>query len=233
MNSDFMSKKLIASLSVAGVVGGIAFTIFLTQTLLAPLIEKANWFPENGALGIAAWLLLYIILALLVAPASLHKFVSGVLFGFWWGWAIAFVGACLGAILPFWLTKKYIHGWVEKRMQDKPTLRAMKKAVSEDGLRCVFLTRTSLVIPYPVLNYGFGLTDVTWRDYLLGSFGMLVPGALYAYWGSKAADLSVAMNEGRDWTYWTAIIASIIVTIWVIAYLRKLTLANIALYEAN
>ena len=228
-----MSKKLVATVSVAGVIGGIAFTIFLTQTLLAPIIDKANWFPENGALGIACWLLLYVVLALLAAPASLHKFVSGVLFGFWWGWAIAFVGACLGAILPFWLTKQYIHAWVEKRMQNKPTLRAMKKAVSEDGLRCVFFTRTSLVIPYPVLNYGFGLTDVTWRDYLLGSVGMLVPGALYAYWGSQAADLSVAMSEGRDWTYWAAIIASVIVTIWVIAYLRKLTLANIALEEAN
>ena len=135
-----MSKKLVATVSVAGVIGGIAFTIFLTQTLLAPIIEKANWFPENGALGIACWLLLYVVLALLAAPASLHKFVSGVLFGFWWGWAIAFVGACLGAILPFWLTKQYIHAWVEKRMQNKPTLRAMKKAVSEDGLRCVFLT---------------------------------------------------------------------------------------------
>ena len=109
----------------------------------------------------------------------------------------------------------------------------LKKAVSEDGLRCVFLTRISLVIPYPVLNYGFGLTDVTWRDYLLGSVGMLVPGALYAYWGSQAADLSVAMSEGRDWTYWAAIVASVIVTIWVIAYLRKLTLANIALEKGN
>ena len=45
-----MSKKLVATLSVAGVIGGIAFTIFLTQTLLAPIIEKANWFPENGCL---------------------------------------------------------------------------------------------------------------------------------------------------------------------------------------
>ena len=62
---------------------------------------------------------------------------------------------------------------------------------------------------------------------------MLVPGDLYAYWGSQDADLSVAMNEGRDWTYWTAIIAAIIVTIWVIAYLRRLTLATIALEEAN
>ena len=95
-----------ATLSIFGVIGGIAFTIYLTQTLLAPLIEKATWFPDNGLIGIIAWLLLYVVLALLIAPASLHKFISGVLFGFWGGGAIAFIGACLGAILPFWLTKK-------------------------------------------------------------------------------------------------------------------------------
>lgn len=228
-----MSKRLMATLSVFGVIGGIAFTIYLTQTLLAPLIEKATWFPENGMLGIVAWLLLYVILALFVAPASLHKFVSGVLFGFWGGWIIAFVGACLGAIMPFWLTKKYMYDWVDKKMSGKTTLRALKKAVSEDGLKCVFLTRVSLVIPYPVLNYGYGLTDVTWRDYMLGNTGMIVPGALYAYWGSKAADLSVAMNEGRDWTYWTALGASILLTIWIVVYLRRITLAHIALNESE
>ena len=228
-----MSKRLMATLSVVGVISGIAFVIFLTQTLLAPLIERATWFPENGLLGIMAWLLLYTILALLIAPASLHKFISGVLFGFWGGWIIAFVGAFLGAILPFWLTKKYLYGWVDEKMQGKPTSRALKKAVSEDGLRCVFLTRVSLVIPYPVLNYGFGLTDVTWKDYLWGSTGMIVPSALYAYWGSKAADLSVAMNEGRDWTYWGAVTVSIVITIWIVVYLRRITLAHIALDEAN
>ena len=228
-----MSKRLMATLSVIGVIAGIGFVIFLTQTLLAPLIEKATWFPENGMLGIVAWLLLYVILALLIAPASLHKFVSGVLFGFWAGWIIAFFGAFLGAILPFWLTKKYLYNWVDDKMQGKPTLRALKKAVSEDGLRCVFLTRVSLVIPYPVLNYGFGLTDVTWKDYLWGSAGMIVPSALYAYWGSKAADLSVAMNEGRDWTYWGAVTVSIVITIWIVVYLRRITLAHIALDEAN
>jgi uncharacterized membrane protein YdjX (TVP38/TMEM64 family) len=222
-----------AAISVGGVIGGIAFTIFLTQTLLAPLIEKANWFPENGLLGIISWLALYVILALLVAPASLHKFISGVLFGFWGGWAIAFIGACLGAILPFFLTKKYLYNWMETKLAKKPTLNALKKAVGEDGFRCVFLTRVSLVIPYPVLNYGFGLTDVTWKDYLLGNTGMIVPGALYAYWGSKAADLSVAVNEGRDWTYWTAIVASILLTIWIIVYLRRITLAHIALEPAE
>jgi uncharacterized membrane protein YdjX (TVP38/TMEM64 family) len=196
---------------------------------LAPLIEKANWFPDNGIVGVLAWLLLYVVLALLVAPASLHKFISGVLFGFWAGWAIAFIGACLGAILPFFLTKKYLYNWVENKLDKKPTLNALRKAVGEDGLRCVFLTRISLVIPYPFLNYGLGLTDVTWKDYLIGNSGMIVPGALYAYWGSRAADLSVAVNEGKDWTYWAAIVASVLLTIWIIVYLRRITLAHIAL----
>ena len=160
-----------AALSVGGVIGGIAFTIYLTQTLLAPLIEKANWFPDNGWVGIVAWILLYVVLALLIAPASLHKFISGVLFGFWAGWAIAFIGACLGAILPFILTKKYLYNFVEGKLEKKPTLNALKNAVSKDGLRCVFLTRVSLVIPYPVLNYGYGLTDVKFKDYFLGNFG--------------------------------------------------------------
>jgi uncharacterized membrane protein YdjX (TVP38/TMEM64 family) len=222
-----------AALGIGGVIGGIALTVYLTQTLLAPLVEKANWFPENGGIGILAWLLLYVILALLVAPASLHKFISGVLFGFWQGWAIAFVGACLGAILPFWLTKRYLYDRVGKKMNDKPTLNALKKAVSEDGLRCVLLTRVSLVVPYAVLNYGYGLTDVSWRDYLVGNIGMIVPGALYAYWGSKAADLSIAMDGGRDWTYWTAISLSILLTAWIIVYLRRITLAHIALDSPN
>ena len=231
--SDMASNRVIAGLSVGGVIGGIALTIYLTQTLLSPLIESAQWFPDNGLLGIGCWLLLYIILALLIAPASFHKFISGVLFGFWGGWVIAFVGSCLGAILPFWLTKKYIYGWVGQKMSKKPTLTALKQAVGEDGLRCVFLTRISLVIPYPVLNYGYGLTDVSWKDYLLGNAGMIVPSALYAYWGSKAVDLSAAMNDGRDWTYWGAVVASVILTVWIIVYLRRITLAHIALESSE
>ena len=50
--SDMASNRVIAGLSVGGVIGGIALTIYLTQTLLSPLIESAQWFPDNGLLGI-------------------------------------------------------------------------------------------------------------------------------------------------------------------------------------
>ena len=222
-----MSSRMLAWLSVFGVILGIAFSIFLTQTLLAPLIAKAEWFPENGWVGILLWLGLYVILALLVAPASLHKFVSGVIFGFWYGWVIAFVGAVLGAILPFWIARKYLYDYVDKKTAHKPVFKGIKKGIKENGFKCVFLTRTSLVIPYPVLNYGYGVTEVKWKDYLLGSSGMIIPGALYAYWGSKSADIADAISGTRDWTYWTALGLSVLLTIWIIYYLRQITIANI------
>jgi uncharacterized membrane protein YdjX (TVP38/TMEM64 family) len=91
----------------------------------------------------------------------------------------------------------------------------------------------SLVIPYPVLNYGFGLTDVKWKDYIYGNVGMIIPGVLYAWWGSQASELSAAVEGGRDWTYWLAITLSIILTVWIIYYLRKITLKHIALNSAQ
>ena len=44
------SKRTLAALSVGGVVSGIAFTIYLTQTIFAPIIQEAYWFPEMASL---------------------------------------------------------------------------------------------------------------------------------------------------------------------------------------
>ncbi len=100
-----MSKKL-ALLTVVGTVTGIIFTIILTQTLLQPLINRLDWFETRGWVGAFAFLILYIPMGLILVPASFHKFVAGMLFGFWLGCVIAWVGAMLGAIIPFLLASR-------------------------------------------------------------------------------------------------------------------------------
>lgn len=222
-----------ATLGIVGTIAGIIITVAASQTILKPLISVMTWFPENGIIGVLAFLGLYVLLALLIAPASFHKFISGVLFGFWGGWVIAFTGACLGAILPFYITRKFLHSWMSEKLKDHPTINALKQAVGEDGFRCVTLTRMSLVIPYAVLNYGYGVTDVSWKDYLRGNIGMIVPGLLYAWWGSQAAGIGAAIEGSRDWTYWVAIIASLALTGWIIIHLRKITLAHINLVSSE
>ncbi|MDP6870139.1 MAG: TVP38/TMEM64 family protein [Candidatus Poseidoniaceae archaeon] len=224
-----MSKMRNASLGVLGTVGGIVFVIFLTQTLLSPLITKMEWFGENGILGVFFFFILYVAFALIMVPASFHKFVSGVIFGFWGGGLIALIGSWIGAILPFFIGRKILHKWVSSKLEKMPLSKALNEGVSNNGLKCVFLTRIGLVIPYPFLNYGYGVTNVSWRDYLIGNIGLVVPACLYAWWGSQANTISDAViNENKDWSYWAAMGFSVLLTIWIIWYFRKITLDNIS-----
>ena len=59
---------------VVGTVAGIAITILLTQTILAGIISKMDWFAENGLYSYLALLGVIIIMAILLIPASLSKF---------------------------------------------------------------------------------------------------------------------------------------------------------------
>ena len=223
-----MSKKL-ALLTVVGTIVGIALTIILTQTLLQPLIDRLGWFESSGWLGAFVFLILYIPMGMLLVPASFHKFVAGMLFGFWMGWMIAWVGAMLGAIIPFVLARRWLEPWVRKRIDANHLMIGIEEAIVEDGWFTVWLTRMSLVIPYAGLNYGFGATKISFKDYVIGNFGMIVPGVLYAWWGSQANGIADAAREGGTPGYWVAMAGSAIITIGMVIHLRRLTLKHISL----
>ena len=222
-----MSRKL-ALLTIVGTIAGIVFTIFLTQTLLQPLIVRLDWFANSGWIGAVAFLILYIPMGLMLVPASFHKFVAGMLFGFWVGWIIAWVGAMIGAILPFLLARKWLEPWIRRRVNENHLMISIEEAIVEDGWFTVWLTRMSLVIPYAGLNYGFGATRISNRDYLIGNLGMIVPGVLYAWWGSQADGIADATRDGGTPGYWAAMIGSAIITAGMVVHLRRLTLEHIA-----
>ena len=58
----------------------------------------------------------------------------------------------------------------------------------------IVLTRMSLIIPYNVLNYAYGLTRVPLGIYAVATaIGMLPAAALYSYLGSVADDVAAIM----------------------------------------
>ena len=67
-------------------------------------------------------------------------------------------------------------------------------AVAEQGFKIVFLTRLSPVLPFNLLNYAFGVTQVRLRDFVLASWIGMFPGTLlYVSIGSAANSLSDLM----------------------------------------
>ena len=210
-------KKRTSLIAVSIVITGIALTISLTQVLMSLFLDYLTWFADNELYGMIIFILLYIIFGIIALPASFHKYLAGVIYGFGPGILIAYIGSMLGAIAPFLLGKKSMNPYARKALGKHPSLSGLEQEIVEQGTNVVALTRISLVIPYGVLNYAYGATEVKFRDYLTGNLGMIVPSIMYAWWGSQ----TIVTSDGIETTAKTPfdlviVVLSIIITIFMI-----------------
>tara|TARA_B100001250_G_scaffold414274_1_gene451664 strand:+ start:3014 stop:3694 length:681 start_codon:yes stop_codon:yes gene_type:complete len=207
-------KKKTGLIAVSIILIGITLTITITQLLISELSEYFSWFQENGELGVLIFILLYIIFGIIALPASFHKYLAGVLYGFGPGILIAWIGSMLGAIAPFLLGKKWMNPYARKALSDYPALSGLEEIVVDEGAKVVALTRVSLVIPYGVLNYAFGATDIRFKDYLIGNLAMIVPAIMYAWWGSQTVLLADGFQTNEKTPFdMLMIFISLIITI--------------------
>jgi uncharacterized membrane protein YdjX (TVP38/TMEM64 family) len=102
-----------------------------------------------------------------------------------------------------------------------PRLGAIEAGLREEAFVIVVLTRLSLVMPFNLLNYAYGITSVRGSVHFIATgVGMLAPVALYVYLGTLARDIGQILSGAATPTtlgYWIAgagIIAIIILT-WV------------------
>jgi len=211
-----MKLRIISSGALI-IICGIILTMSLTQLILNQIIEQISWFGDSGIQGMIAYIGLYIIFGILVIPASFHKYLSGILFGFTIGVLIAWIGGMIAAIIPFLLGRKWLNPYAQKLLEKNPKLRGLEKAIIVDRWKTVALSRVSLVIPYGILNYSFGATDIRFKDYILGNFAMIVPSIMYAWWGSQTRIVAGAIEtQDKGISYFISIIVSIILTFWLI-----------------
>jgi uncharacterized membrane protein YdjX (TVP38/TMEM64 family) len=89
---------------------------------------------------------------------------------------------------------------VERWIQRKPSFVAVDKAVARQGWKIVFLTRLSPVFPFNFQNYAYGLTSVSFGQYVLASWIGMIPGTfLYVYLGTLGrSGLEAASGAGVE-----------------------------------
>ena len=78
----------------------------------------------------------------------------------------------------------------------------------EEAFLIIVLTRLSLVIPFNLLNYMYGITSVrAGIHFFATAAGMLVPVAMYVYLGTLARDIGEILSRDATPTtpgYWLA-----------------------------
>ncbi|GAB4179588.1 MAG: hypothetical protein Fur006_13030 [Coleofasciculaceae cyanobacterium] len=201
------------------------------------LRNALQWIDSLGAVGamsgdkllrIYAFIAIYILATVAFIPGSILTFGSGVLFGVVWGSLYVFISATVGATIAFLVGRYLARGWVAKKLEGNHKFQAIDQAVGKEGLKIVLLTRLSPIFPFNLLNYAFGITGVSLKDYVIGSVGMIPGTVMYVYMGSLASNLatigtaSQPTNPGVQWAIRIiGFIATVAVTLYVTKVARK------------
>ena len=198
------------------------------------LQNALQWINSLGAIGGIVFIGIYIIATLAFLPAALLTLGAGVIFGVTWGSIYVFIGATLGAIAAFLVGRYLAQGWVKEKISSYKKFAIIDKAVSKEGLKIVLLVRLSPLFPFNLLNYAFGITSVSFQDYLIGSVGMIPGTIMYVYLGSLVGDIALIGSKnqaGNIILHWVIQIMGLIATIAVTVYVTKI--AKKALKDEN
>lgn len=209
--------------------GAAVLLLFLKFADVQEVFRKGLFMVRDaGAAGPLILFVLYVVAAVFMLPSLFLTIGAGSIFGILKGTIIVSLSSTAGASAAF-LTARYLaRGRITRRFAGSPAFQTIDKAVAEDGWKIVFLTRLSPAFPYNILNYVYGLSNISLRDYVLASWVGMIPGTvMYAYIGSLAADIATLGTEGRartpaEWGLTAAgFIATVAATVLIARIARK------------
>jgi uncharacterized membrane protein YdjX (TVP38/TMEM64 family) len=202
----------------------IVWQHFNLQALLQAVLL---WVKHLGFTGILAFIVVYNLATIFFVPASLLTLGGGAIYGVIWGSVYVLIAATLGAVLAFLIGRHCARNWVYRRIQGYPQFRAIDTAVAREGFKIVLLTRLSPLFPFNLLNYAFGVTCVSLKDYAIGSLGMIPGTVLYVYFGALIGDIAALgtpqpLNPQAQLLQWLMKLVGLLATIAVTVYITRI-----------
>ncbi len=157
--------------------------------------ELREWILSLGALGPVAYIIIYIAAVIFAVPGSVITIMGGLLFGSLVGVVSVSVGSTIGAGLAFLIARYMARESIAGRLVDNAKFQKLDRLTEQHGTIIVAITRLVPFFPFNLLNYGFGLTRVPFRTYLLWSWICMLPGTILYVVGTDA--VASTLSEGR------------------------------------
>ncbi|HEY9693192.1 MAG TPA: TVP38/TMEM64 family protein [Oculatellaceae cyanobacterium] len=191
----------------------------------AILRNALQWIDSLGAIGAIAFIAIYIIATIAFFPGSILTLGAGVVFGVVLGSLYVFIGAIIGATAAFLVGRYLVRSWVDNKIAANHKFQAIDRGVAKEGLKIVLLTRLSPIFPFNLLNYAFGITGVSLKDFVIGSLGMIPGTIMYVYIGSLAGNIALIGTDSQPTNptvQWAIRIIGFIATVFVTIYVSRI-----------
>jgi len=181
--------KPVRIIALVALAAGIVIAIVYHKAIHPAAIRDAI---AAHPLAPAIFIALQVAASLLFVPRTVLGIAAGLIFGLVWGSVWASVGAVAGAAAGFALVRWF---GVTGVLDESPGVGAMVKRAELGGWRAVAILRLT-PLPHSVANTVLAMTNLSWRDYLLGSaIGMLPMTLAQVDIGASGS----AILNGRQW----------------------------------
>jgi uncharacterized membrane protein YdjX (TVP38/TMEM64 family) len=183
------------------------------------VLEAARGLGPAGVLLFAA---VYVVGALLALPVAPVTIAAGATYGTLAGTALGVPSVTLAGCCAF-LVGRFLATHPHAFAAGSGRVARSVRAIGRGGLRLVVVLRLAPVVPFALLNYAFGMTPTTLREFALGTFVGTIPSQLaYAFLGAIVTwPPGPARNLAQVGLVVAASVASIAATAGAIRILRR------------
>jgi len=132
----------------------------------------------SGWLGPIFFLFLYIATSVILFPAALLSIAAGSIWGVMTGTILTVISAAISSIIPFFISRGLGNSFMDNLFKKNETLNVCDNFLSKNGVISVLTMRLIPLFSWDLVNYGSGLCNIKFRDYLLATALGTIPGSL-------------------------------------------------------
>lgn len=161
MNSKTTLKLIMLAVGLSIIVAGLTFNQF------ASLKELSETIQGSGYIGHFIFVFAYVIATLLVLPSTAFNLAGGAIFGNVEGLLLTSLASLIAAIVAFGLARRLGKDYFERYIPKD--LGNLNRQLKSGGLQYTFAARLFPLIPYGIVSFAAGLSQIRKRDYILGT----------------------------------------------------------------
>ncbi|MGA1862498.1 TVP38/TMEM64 family protein [Deferribacter thermophilus] len=182
--------------------------------------EFREWIASKGSLGPLIFIFVYAAATVMAIPGSALTILAGAMFGSFIGIITVIIGATLGASICFLLSRYLARDLISNIFQKNEKFKKLDDLTEKHGAIIVAITRLVPIFPFNLLNYGFGLTKIPFKVYVLWSFLCMLPGTVLYVVGVDAIVTAITKGE-IPWVLIFIILVVFVILFFVVKKARK------------
>ncbi len=190
------SRAVIKALFLTGLIVGatLLFRYTSVRTCLTPAM-LGKFFESIGPWGPLIYVAIFIVGGCLFIPGSLLVGLGAAIFGPYQGFVYVWIGAMLGAGASFFLARTLGRELAASLIGDR--FKKYDDAIEKNGFSTVFYLRL-INFPYTPMNFGMGLTQVRFSDYMTATaLGMTAGLFIFTFFIGTIRDIWVSGNWAK------------------------------------